>query len=298
MTQKIINDSAELERSNDADEFTTEFRKLKEMQSKSGDHYEMQTFTDDEVALDVKNFSFSYGDGPKILHNISIKLPKNRIIAIIGPSGCGKSTFLRSINRMNDEIGENRYDGEIFMNGKNILSQDTNIFELRTKVGMVFQKPQPFPRSIRDNITFGPKLHGINKKEQLDSIVELSLKDTGLWDEVQNRLDDHAYGLSGGQQQRLCIARSIAVKPSIILFDEPASALDPKSTFQIEDLLLKLKEDYTVIIVTHNMQQAARISDYCIFMYMGNIVEFSKTEVLFEKPFFTLTENYISGRFG
>lgn len=298
MKQQVISDSAELEKSFDATEFTKEFRELKDRQKILGNEYKMQDFPDDEVAVNIQNFSFSYGTSSKVLHDISIKLPKNKVIAIIGPSGCGKSTFLRSINRMNDEIAANQTKGQITIDSENILSDETNVYELRTKVGMVFQKPQPFPRSIRDNITFGPKLHGIKKREQLDGIVEEALKDVGLWDEVKTRLGDHAYGLSGGQQQRLCIARSIAVKPSIILFDEPASALDPKSTYQIEDLLLELKENYTVVIVTHNMQQAARISDYCIFMFLGNVVEYGPTSEIFEKPYFTLTENYISGRFG
>ncbi|MCY3410570.1 MAG: phosphate ABC transporter ATP-binding protein [Candidatus Heimdallarchaeota archaeon] len=292
------NDSGDLPQSLSATEFTKEFNALKDIQAKNNEIYKKQTFSDDETAVEINNFSFSYGEGPLVLNDISIRIPKNKIVAIIGPSGCGKSTLLRSINRMNDEMGITKAVGEIVIDGENILSKDTELLQLRTKVGMVFQKPQPFPRSIRNNITFGPKLHGINAQDQLDEIVEKSLKGAGLWDEVHDRLDDHAYGLSGGQQQRLCIARTIAVKPSIILFDEPASALDPKSTYQIEDLLLELKEQYTVLIVTHNMQQAARISDYCIFMYHGNVIEYGLTSEVFEKPFYTLTENYISGRFG
>lgn len=282
-----------------AADFARTLAKMQKERMQSGlDHVEHPKFADSEVEIEFINFSLKYGTGSNILHNINLRIPKNKITAIIGPSGCGKSTLLRAINRMNEEMAITSTNGVLRVEDKNIYSSEQNILELRTKVGMVFQKPQPFPRSIYDNIAFGPQLHGIKNKEQLNEIVKFSLTDVGLYSEISGRLTDHAYGLSGGQQQRLCIARTIAVKPSIILADEPASALDPKSTYQIEDLLLKLKEHYTVVIVTHNMQQAARISDYSLFMYNGNIVEYGKTADIFEKPQYKLTENYISGRFG
>ncbi len=282
-----------------AAEFATELKNMHRKREELGlPPIQPPKFQEAEIVVEFRNFYLRYGDNPDILHNINLKIPKNKITAIIGPSGCGKSTLLRSINRMNEEISDVTMKGHLFVDGVEIHSDKQNILNLRTKIGMIFQKPQPFPRSIYDNVAFGPKLHGIKHKKQLDDIVVNALEDVGLFDELGERLNDHAYGLSGGQQQRLCIARTIAVQPSIILADEPASALDPKSTYQIEDLLLKLKSKYTVVIVTHNMQQAARISDYSIFMYNGNIVEYGKTSDIFENPQFKLTENYISGRFG
>ncbi len=288
----------EIKEFNTPEEFYQKYLKIREKKKLKGYENQFPNFSEKETEVEFKNFYIAYEEKPWTLYNIDLKIPKNKIVAIIGPSGCGKSTLLRSINRMNEEMAKTRTQGEILIEGENIYSPKVNKMRLRTKVGMVFQKPQPFPRSIYENIAFGPKLHGIKKKEQLDRIVESSLQSVGLFEEIEGRLDDHAYGLSGGQQQRLCIARTIAVRPKIILADEPASALDPKSTYQIEDLLLKLKEDFTVVIVTHNMQQAARISDYSIFMYNGVVVEYNRTENIFEKPVYELTENYISGRFG
>ncbi len=288
----------EIKEFNTPEEFYRKYLKIREEHRSKGFENQFPNFSDKETEVEFRNFHIAYEEKPWTLYNIDLKIPKNKIVAIIGPSGCGKSTLLRSINRMNEEMAKIRTQGEILIEGENIYSPKVNKMRLRTQVGMVFQKPQPFPRSIYENIAFGPKLHGIKKKEQLDRIVESSLQSVGLFEEIEGRLDDHAYGLSGGQQQRLCIARTIAVRPQIILADEPASALDPKSTYQIEDLLLKLKEDFTVVIVTHNMQQAARISDYSIFMYNGVVVEYDKTENIFEKPVYELTENYISGRFG
>lgn len=282
-----------------AKEFAEEFQELLENRQDEGKKIASHPeFADEDVALEFQNFSLRYGENPETLYNINLRIPRNKITAIIGPSGCGKSTLLRAINRMNEEMTTVSTSGTLIVDGKDIHSQDQSKMELRIKVGMVFQKPQPFPRSIYENVAFGPRIHGVNKREQLDEIVLSSLTDVGLMDEVGERLGDHAYGLSGGQQQRLCIARTIAVNPSVILCDEPASALDPKSTYQIEDLLLKLKGDYTVVIVTHNMQQAARISDYCFLMYNGTIVEYGPTAQVFENPTYELTENYISGRFG
>lgn len=297
-TKQTLESSSELPLSAPADEFKQVFDKLKTDHNIELENYEFPDFPKKETALEIKNLGLRYGNGPFVLYDLNLKIPKNKITAIIGPSGCGKSTFLRQLNRMNEEITKISVEGEVLLDGQNMMAKDTNVMSLRSKIGMIFQKPQPFPKSVYDNIAFGPKLHGINKKEQLDEIVERSLKDVGLWNEVDKRLDDHAYGLSGGQQQRLCIARSIAVNPSIILADEPASALDPRSSFQVEELLMRLKQDYTVVIVTHNMQQAARISDYCMFMYNGNIIEYTETEKMFEAPFWDLTENYISGKFG
>ena len=256
------------------------------------------TFEKDESAIEFRNFSLRYGENPATLYKTQIQIPKRKIVAIIGPSGCGKSSFLRSINRMNEEIATVETNGEVILDGKNIYDPLTDVLFVRTLVGMIFQKPQPFPRSIYNNVSFGPKMHGIKRKESLDKIVEKSLKSVGLFEEVKHRLENHAYELSGGQQQRLCIARAIAVNPKVLLCDEPASALDPTSTFQIEDLLTELKQKYTVVIVTHNMQQAARLSDYCFLMYNGVIVEYGKTKQIFENPVNELTESYISGRFG
>jgi phosphate transport system ATP-binding protein len=295
---KQIESSADLPLAAPADEFKKVFDELKAFKKINPEDYSYPDFSSAETAMETKNLGLRYGDGPYVLYDLTLKIPKNKVVAIIGPSGCGKSTFLRQLNRMNEEITRVQVEGQVLFDGKDILDEKQNLLTLRSKVGMVFQKPQPFPRSIYENVAFGPKLHGINNPNQLDAIVEKTLTDVGLFNEVSERLDDHAYGLSGGQQQRLCVARALAVNPSIILADEPASALDPRSTYQIEDLLLKLKQDYTVIIVTHNMQQAARISDYTLFFYNGNVIEYGETRQIFEDPFFDLTENYISGKFG
>lgn len=246
--------------------------------------------------IQVKNLNLFYGDN-QALNNINIDIEKNKVTALIGPSGCGKSTFLRTLNRMNDLIDIVKIDGEILVGGKNIY-KDYDEIDLRKKVGMVFQKPNPFPMSIYDNIAYGPRVHGIKDKKTLDEIVERSLKGAALWEEVKDRLKKSALGLSGGQQQRLCIARTIAVSPEIILMDEPTSALDPISTNKMEELMDQLKKDYTVVIVTHNMQQAGRIADKTAFFLSGELVEYGRTEDIFYRPQDKRTEDYISGRFG
>ncbi len=251
---------------------------------------------DEEISISVKNFNFYYADF-KALDNINIDIPKNRVTALIGPSGCGKSTFLRSINRMNDLIDTHRYEGKIEIVGQNIFDSKYDIVELRKKVGMVFQKPNPFPKTIYENIVYAPKLHGLKDKNVLMEMVETSLKSVALWDEVKDKLHKSAMGLSGGQQQRLCIARAIAIKPSVILMDEPTSALDPLSTLKVEELIRELEEKYTIVIVTHNMQQAARISDKTAFFYKGVIEEFDSTSKIFTNPSNKKTEEYINGKF-
>ena len=250
-----------------------------------------------ELRLEVKNFNFYYGKF-QALKNIDMDFYKNKVTALIGPSGCGKSTFLRSVNRMNDLIDISKYEGEIKLDGDDIFSKNYDIVDLRKKVGMVFQKPNPFPKTIYENIVYGPKLHGEKNKKILDEIVEESLKAVALWDEVKDKLHQSALGLSGGQQQRLCIARAIAVKPEILLMDEPTSALDPISTAKVEELIRELSKDYTIIIVTHNMQQAARISEYTGFFYQGVVEEFNRTEKIFTNPDNKKTEDYITGKFG
>ena len=230
------------------------------------------------------------------LKNINIEIPEHSITALIGPSGCGKSTFLKTLNRMNDLIPTVKITGEVTYNGQNIFETDVN--NLRKEVGMVFQKPNPFPMSIYDNIAYGPRTHGITNKAQLDEIVEKALRSAAIWDEVKNRLKKNALGMSGGQQQRLCIARALAVEPKVLLMDEPTSALDPISTSRIEDLAMELKKDYTIVIVTHNMQQAVRISDQTAFFLLGDLVEYSNTEQMFSQPKDQRTEDYITGRFG
>ncbi|WP_026882358.1 phosphate ABC transporter ATP-binding protein PstB [Clostridium akagii] len=237
-----------------------------------------------------------YGNA-QALKNISLDIEKNSVTSLIGPSGCGKSTFIRTINRMNDLIETVKIDGEVFFEDKNIY-KDYDVIELRKRIGMVFQKANPFPMSIYDNIAYGPRIHGIKNRVQLDEIVERSLRDGALWDEVKDRLKKSALGLSGGQQQRLCIARTLAVEPEVILMDEPTSALDPISTLKVEELMDEFKKKYTVIIVTHNMQQAGRISDYTAFFLNGEVVESGKTENIFYKPLDKRTEDYITGRFG
>jgi len=251
----------------------------------------------DNGALVISNLNVYYSDMLAV-DKVSLCIPKNKVTAFIGPSGCGKSTLLRALNRMNEEIDGCRMEGKVIWKGMDILDPKVDPVALRSKIGMVFQKPNPFPRSIYDNIAYGPKIHGIKNKKDLDNIVEKSLKDAALWDEVCERLTESAMGLSGGQQQRLCIARALAIQPDIILMDEPCSALDPIATTKIEDLIDELKKEYTVVIVTHNMQQAARISDYTGLMYLGKLIEFGETQQIFENPKEELTEKYIMGRFG
>lgn len=246
--------------------------------------------------IQTKNLNLNYGENPA-LKNINITIPENKITALIGPSGCGKSTFLKTLNRMNDLVEDCTIKGEVTLDGKNIYT-DTDVNILRKKVGMVFQKPNPFPMSIYDNIAYGPRIHGIKSKTVLDEIVETSLKQAAIWDECKDRLKKSALSVSGGQQQRLCIARAIAVQPEILLMDEPTSALDPISTLKIEDLAVSLKEKYTIIMVTHNMQQAARIADKTAFFLMGEIVEFDDTDKVFTYPTDPRTKNYINGKFG
>jgi len=256
-----------------------------------------QSLTGKEISLEIKDLSFYYGD-TLALENVSMKIPKNSIISMIGPSGCGKTTFLRCFNRMHDLYPGNRYEGEILFNGKNVLSKNTDITRLRSRIGMVFQKPTPFPMSIFDNVAYGLRLKGIKNKAELSDRVEKALQQSAIWDEVKDRMNKQAGGLSGGQQQRLCIARALAVDPEVILFDEPTSALDPISTSKIEELAFQIKEHVTIIMVTHNMQQAARISEYTAFMYMGKMIEFDQTDKMFTNPDEKLTEEYITGRFG
>jgi phosphate transport system ATP-binding protein len=244
--------------------------------------------------IESKNLNLWYGEN-HALKDISIGIQENQITALIGPSGCGKSTFIRCLNRMNDLVDIVRIEGEVLYNGVNIYDKETDVVELRKNIGMVFQKPNPFPMSIYDNIAYGPRIHGV---KNVNKIVEASLKDSALWDEVSDRLDKPAMGLSGGQQQRLCIARTLAMKPDVILFDEPCSALDPVSTAKIEELMDELRGSYTQVIVTHNMQQAARVSDYTAYFLLGELIECGETKEIFENPREKSTEDYITGRFG
>lgn len=250
-----------------------------------------------EHKIMVRNLNLYYGDY-QALRDISIDIGKQQITALIGPSGCGKTTFLRVLNRMNDLIDGVRVEGEVLLEGQDIFSPDVDVVHLRKRVGMVFQRPNPFPMSVYDNVAYGPRIHGLRNKKKLDEIVETSLRASALWDEVQDRLFKSALGLSGGQQQRLCIARLLAVEPEVLLMDEPTSALDPLSTLKIEELLRSLRDDYTIVIVTHNMQQAARVSDTTAFFLNGDMVEFGPTDTIFTKPRDNRTEDYITGRFG
>lgn len=250
-----------------------------------------------EHIFEVKDFNLYYGNH-HALKNINMSMKKNAITALIGPSGCGKSSFIKTLNRMNDLVDSASYTGEIFYNGQNILSKDIDLCDLRTKIGMVFQRPNPFPMSIYDNIAYGPRLQGIKKKAVLDEIVEQSLTSAAIFDEVKDRLKKSATSLSGGQQQRLCIARALAIKPDVLLMDEPTSALDPISTSKIEELALELKKDYSIIIVTHNMQQALRIADDTAFFLLGDLIECDDTDTIFTKPKNQKTKDYVTGRFG
>ena len=252
---------------------------------------------ENKTVYDVRDLNLWYGQ-EQALKNINIQIDKNEVTAIIGPSGCGKSTFIKTLNRMVENIPIVRTSGEILYHGINIFDKSMRVEELRTRVGMVFQKPNPFPKSIKENVLYGPKIHGIKDRQMLEEILETSLKGAALWDEVKDRLNDNAYGLSGGQQQRLCIARALAVQPDVILMDEPTSALDPIATAKIEELIDRLKTDYSISIVTHSMQQAARISDKTAFFLMGELVEFGTTEQIFSNPRDKRTEDYITGRFG
>ncbi|MGC8816917.1 MAG: phosphate ABC transporter ATP-binding protein PstB [Candidatus Hadarchaeum sp.] len=250
-----------------------------------------------KIKIETKNLNVWYGNN-QVIKNFSIKIPEKKITAIIGPSGCGKSTFIKTLNRMVELTPGARVGGEVLVDGKNIYRPDVDVTEIRWKMGMVFQKPNPFPKSIYENVAYGPKVHHLVKKEDLNRVVEVNLKRAALWDEVKDRLKMSAFELSGGQQQRLCIARALAVNPEVILMDEPCSALDPIATTKIEDLLFDLKKNYTIVIVTHNLQQAARVSDFTAFMYLGTLVEYGKTEEMFERPRNKQTQDYIMGRFG
>ncbi|MGZ4863935.1 MAG: phosphate ABC transporter ATP-binding protein PstB [Halobacteriota archaeon] len=250
-----------------------------------------------EIEIRIKNLNLWFGNF-QALKNINIDIPKNTVTALIGPSGCGKSTFIKTLDRMNDLVDNVKFTGEVTYKGRNILDSDTDVVELRKEIGMVFQKPNPFPKSVFDNVAYGPKVHGIRKKQNLVEVVERSLKAAALWEEVKDRLNQSALRLSGGQQQRLCIARLLAVEPNVLLMDEPASALDPIATSKIEDLIYELKRDYTIIIVTHNMQQAARVATNTAFFYLGELVECAPTIDLFERPQNKRTEDYVTGKFG
>lgn len=250
-----------------------------------------------DVKIQVNKLKLYYGE-VLALKKISLDIQRNHVIALIGPSGCGKSTFLRTLNRMNDLIPNVKIEGEVLIDGQNIYHPNTDVVMLRKRVGMVFQRPNPFPMSIYENVVYGPRIHGQSSKSKLDEVVEKSLTDAALWNEVKDRLGDSAMGLSGGQQQRLCIARLLAVEPEVLLMDEPCSALDPISTMKVEELITELKTHYTIVVVTHNMQQAARISDHTAFFLNGDMVEYGKTDAMFTRPHDKRTEDYITGRFG
>ncbi|WP_268818562.1 phosphate ABC transporter ATP-binding protein PstB [Zhongshania aliphaticivorans] len=258
---------------------------------------EQSSIHDEDITLTVDNLDLYYGE-KQALFDVNMVIPRKKVTAFIGPSGCGKSTLLRCFNRMNDLVDTCRIDGGIALDGSPIYDKRVDVATLRRRVGMVFQKPNPFPKSIYENVAYGLRIQGINKKRVLDEVVERSLRGAALWDEVKDRLHDNALGMSGGQQQRLVIARTIAVEPEVLLLDEPASALDPISTLKIEELIYELKDKYTIVIVTHNMQQAARVSDYTAFMYMGKLIEFDNTDTLFTNPSYKQTEDYITGRYG
>lgn len=274
--------------------FTTSARAIDIESLRRGPKLDMATET---TCLEVNNFNLFYGK-KQALFDINMKIAKNRVTAFIGPSGCGKSTLLRCFNRMNDLIDSVELSGQMLLDGEDLNKASVNVADLRRQVGMVFQKPNPFPKSIYENVAYGLRLQGVSDRSTLDKVIEKSLKGAALWDEVKDRLHDLAMGLSGGQQQRLVIARAIAIEPEVLLLDEPASALDPLSTLKIEELIYELKDKYTIVIVTHNMQQAARVSDYTAFMYMGELIEFGATDELFTNPAKKQTEDYITGRYG
>ena len=258
---------------------------------------EVSSLSEQEACIQVENMNFYYGD-VKALNNINMTIPERKVTAFIGPSGCGKSTLIRIFNRMNDLIDGTRLEGSVRLNGTEIYDPDLNVADLRRRVGMVFQKPNPFPKSIYENVAYGLRIQGINNRATLNATVEKALKGAALWEEVKDRLHENALSLSGGQQQRLVIARAIAIEPEVLLLDEPASALDPISTLKIEELIYELKSKYTIVIVTHNMQQAARVSDYTAFMYLGDLIEYDDTKKLFSTPSIKQTEDYITGRYG
>lgn len=266
-------------------------------QSNTSLKLDLENLSAEQTTLEIKDLDLYYGD-KQALSSVNMKIPKGQVTAFIGPSGCGKSTLLRCINRMNDLVDICRVDGEILLHGQNIYDKSVDVAALRRNVGMVFQSPNPFPKSIYENVVYGLRLQGIKDKRKLDEVVEQSLRGAALWDEVKDRLHDSAFGLSGGQQQRLVIARSIAIEPEVLLLDEPTSALDPISTLVIEELINDLKNKFTVVIVTHNMQQAARVSDQTAFMYMGELIEYADTNTLFTTPNKKKTEDYITGRYG
>jgi phosphate transport system ATP-binding protein len=249
------------------------------------------------IKIETKNLSVSFGNVHAIT-NVSLNMLRNKVTAIIGPSGCGKSTFIKALNRMNELVSSARTEGEVLIDGKNIYDDDYDVISLRKKVGMIFQKPNPFPKSIYDNVAYGPRIHGFYGKKELNKIVEENLRKAFLWDEVSDRLNASALDLSGGQQQRLCISRALAVEPEVILMDEPCSALDPVATAKIEELIRVLRNDYSIVIVTHNMQQAARVSDFTSFLYLGKLIEYGSTNDIFENPKSELTEKYLTGKFG
>jgi len=252
----------------------------------------------EDISLAVRDLNLYYEGRKQALYDVSLDIPKQRVTAFIGPSGCGKSTLLRCFNRMNDLVDGCQIEGGIFLDGENIYQRGVDAAALRRRIGMVFQKPNPFPKTIYENVAYGLRIQGVNKKRVLDEAVEKALRQAALWDEVKDRLHDSALGLSGGQQQRLVIARTVAIEPEVLLLDEPASALDPISTLKIEELIYELKSKYTIVIVTHNMQQAARVSDYTAFLYMGKLIEFDNTDKLFTNPAQKQTEDYITGRYG
>jgi len=268
-----------------------------DMGSVARKHAGKMSLSDEDICIKARELNLYYGE-KQALKNITMDIPEKRVTAFIGPSGCGKSTLLRCFNRMNDLIDIVRVEGEMLLHGEEINAKHINVAELRRRVGMVFQKPNPFPKSIYENAAYGLRIQGINNRRTLDAVVEKSLKGAALWDEVKDRLQDNAMGLSGGQQQRLVIARAIAIEPEVLLLDEPASALDPISTLKIEELIYELKDNYTIVIVTHNMQQAARVSDYTAYMYMGELIEYADTNTLFTNPDEKMTEDYITGRYG
>jgi len=257
----------------------------------------VKAVSNNNLKIQSKNLNLWFSE-KHVLKNVNIAIEKKRVTAIMGPSGCGKTTLIRAFNRMNEIITGCRTSGEVLIDGKDVYGLDTDVVDLRRRVGLVFQKPNPFPKSIYDNVAFGPRIHGITRRRQLDDFVQFSLQEAALWEEVKDRLNDSALSLSGGQQQRLCIARALAVAPEVVLMDEPCSALDPAATAKIEALMRKLTQNYTVIIVTHNMQQAARVSDFTAFMYLGELVEYGETKKIFENPENELTEKYITGKFG
>jgi phosphate transport system ATP-binding protein len=265
--------------------------------SQLGRSQSQRTIESEEICLSVQKLNLFYNT-KQALFDVDMNIPRKRVTAFIGPSGCGKSTLLRCFNRMNDLVDDVRIDGQILLDNANIYEKGVDVAGLRRRVGMVFQKPNPFPKTIYENVAYGLRIQGINKKRILDEVVERSLRSAALWDEVKDRLHENALGMSGGQQQRLVIARTIAVEPEVVLLDEPASALDPISTLKIEELIYELKSKYTLVIVTHNMQQAARVSDYTAFMYMGKLIEFDSTDRLFTNPAQRQTEDYITGRYG